>query len=178
MTLKYKLIEGDFLLLTLYLLKKDETLKKANIKRTLVQSTIALAIILILYFDHQLLFAVALLIGLIIGLIIRPLRLKEKYFDSCKKQAKLYASVSNSNNEFNLNEDFVEVKSENVDVKRTLTEIKSIVETQKHFFILCNIGYIIIPKLKIENIGIVRDEFVSLSKKMNIEYISDLIWKW
>jgi hypothetical protein len=178
MTLKYKLLESDFLFLTLYLAKKDGLLKNAILRDTLIWAIIALAFIILLYFDHGLFTAIVTLIAVTIGLIIRPFRLKGIYFKRCEKQAKLFQSSFNCGYEFELGDKYVDVKSENVEVKRSLSEIKSIIETSNHFFILFNIGNIIIPKLGFHNIEAIRNGLVSLSQKIKGTYISDLTWKW
>ncbi|MEO7047392.1 MAG: hypothetical protein ABI091_18965 [Ferruginibacter sp.] len=177
MFLNYKLDENDFLLFTLYDFKKENLLKKAIIRDRLVWSRIMLVFSAVIYFDHGLKPALFILVFSAIGISFRPLKLKNSYFNRFRKQAEFCRSMF-GDCELILNDDYIEVKYEDADIKRRLTVIRSITETRQHFFIFFSVGSIIIPKLNLNNLELVKSKLVFLAEYLKLEYISDLNWSW
>lgn len=63
--------------------------------------------------------------------------------------------------------------------KINLTELETISETGSYFYLKLKTGpHLIIPKAQLQNRSEVRTLFTTISNKLNINFISDLNWRW
>lgn len=178
MILTFKLKENDFFLLQLYIFKREVNLSKLIIKELAVWFVIFLTIILFLYFNNQKDLALFISIGAIIGLIIRPFRIKKNYFNRSRKQIKIYENRFNKTITLEFLDDYINFIGSDSESKINLSAIKKIIDTKQHYLLTLNPEIIIIPKSEIENEILLRNELIKLSKKQKIEFENQQNWKW
>ena len=178
MRIEYILRQIDYLQLSLYLIKKDKFLRKYIIKESIIWFVIVLVIGLILLFNGNADFSILVFVGGIIGLVIRPKRVKNLYYKRLLKQTEIYKDKFNVKNKLVLGDDHLELYAKSGEHKINLSAVEAIIETENHFFIKLKPEVIIIPKVELESYSSVRNELIGLSNKLKRKYESELNWKW
>jgi hypothetical protein len=178
MPLTYSLTEDDYLQSQLFIASKSERVKKQRIRRR-IWTTIVLLVLSAVCYDDDFLFYYFLIIGIISAFF-------HSYYTAFlfKKHYKKYVGDihKNSFNEtsnITFTDEAIETADRTGTSKINLTEIETISETGSYFYLKLKTGqHLIIPKTQLSNSDEVRTLLTSLSKKLNINFISDLNWKW
>lgn len=73
----------------------------------------------------------------------------------------------------------IETKDITGESRINLTEIENVTETGNYFYPKLRRGEnMIIPKSKLGDVDIVRNELKQLCERLNIDFIEDLNWRW
>lgn len=114
----------------------------------------------------------------ILGFVYHPKKMKDTYVVQIKKIAKEYKSHINIKYELLINNTCLNIKTEIREIKLQTLEINQIIETQEYFFLKCKPEIIIIPKIDLHNKDEIRQEFAKLSERLEVEFSSEMDWKW
>lgn len=176
--IKYILEENDFLQLNLYFFKIEGKLKSI-IRKTFITYLIIIFILCgFLIWKNEYFAATTLLVVAAIISIFHSKRMKSIYLKIFKKNIKQYESRFNKEVELQVSDSLLQVKSVAGKFDFNLSQIDSISETNEYFIIKLKIEAIIIPKKRLENVNILKEDLTKLSKKLNIKFINDFNWKW
>lgn len=176
--IKYILEENDFLQLNLYFFKTEGKLKK------IINKTFAAYLILIFIICGFLIWKIeyysAITFIIVAGIIslFHPKRIKSIYLKIFRKNIKQYESRFDKEVELRISDSILYVKSIAGEFDFNLSQIDSIVETNEYFIIKLKIEAIIIPKRRLENVNLIKEELRKLSEKLNVIFINNLNWKW
>lgn len=176
--IKYILEENDFLQLNLYFFKTEGKLKKFIYKTFIAYLLIIMIICTFLIWKDEYLLGLVLIIVTVIISIFHSRQMKKIYLKTFKKSIKQYETRFNKEVELKLSNSIFQVISVAGQSNFNLSQIDTISETNQYFIIKLKIEAIIIPKNKLENVTAIKDEFLKLSKKLNIKYIYNLNWEW
>ena len=78
-----------------------------------------------------------------------------------------------------LDSEFIIAKFENNESKIVIQEFSEINEISSHIFVKFKSGgRLILPKQKIQNISLVKDELIKIAANLNIQYNIDYAWMW
>lgn len=175
MKLNYKLKQNDFLQHNLYEYSQNNYKKFTN-KFMFIYAGIFLGagILSILSTNYFVAFFFVMITIAII--FITPSRLKDKFFDESLKKSKavdtdkIYYVI--------LNEDSIELSSDDFNTKFNLNLLKKIVEVKIGFYLVLTSQILIIPKLENFNIIELKSVLLDYSIKNSIEFEDSIKWKY
>ncbi len=180
MTLKYSLDENDYLHNQLFISSKTERIKKQRTRSWII---ISLGFFSLAYLFSQTdkdIFAYY-FIGIgILSTFLYPLYHKSYY----RKHYQKYIADTLKNRfgetvTVTFTDTNIECVDRTGDSKINLAEIEEIFETGEYFYLKIKSGVsLIIPKLKIETNDNLEIELKALADKLNVNYTSELNWKW
>lgn len=176
--IKYILEENDFLQLNLYFFKTQGKLKSIIYKTFIAYLAIIFILCGFLIWKYEYYIAIILIVVAGIISIFHSKRMKNIYLKIFKKSIKQYESRFNKEVELQVMDSVLHVKSVAGEFDFNLSQIDSISETEEYFLIKLKIEAIIIPKKRLENANLIKEDLIKLSNKLNIEFINDLNWKW
>ncbi|WP_316736513.1 YcxB family protein [Pedobacter aquatilis] len=179
MILKYILREEDFLNSQLFISSKSKIAKK-NRRNSYLLVTLGLLIIgsLTLIRENNFSAYFILFLGILSFLLYSKYQawFYKRYFKNYVK-----SSMQNSFNESNLVEfsnNFIETSDKTGYTKINTTEVNQITEISEYFYIRTKSNqYLIVPKDRIDSES-VRTFLTIFAKKLDIEFVSELNWKW
>jgi len=175
MKLNYKLKKNDFLQYTLYEYSQNN-FKKLKNKFVVIYAGIFLVAGIISILSHNHFVAFYFLIITIGIVFIVPSRLKDSFFhDSLKKSNDIDTDKDYS---VTLNEDSIELSTDDFYTKININLLKKIVEVKIGFYLILQTQILIIPKSEEVNIIDVKNELLVYSKKINIKYEDSINWKY
>lgn len=116
----------------------------------------------------------------ILTLFLYPLYLRFHYRRHYQKfVAETYKNRFNEIATIKFSADCIEASDKMSETKINNVEIQEIIETGEHIYLRMKSGSsLIIPKSKIESVGDFRTTLYELAGKMNINFLSELKWKW
>jgi hypothetical protein len=126
--------------------------------------------------SHNYFVASFFLLTTIIIIFIVPSRFKEQFLDDSLKKTK--DIDLDKNYSVILNEDSVEVSSDDFNIKYDINKLKKIVEVKISFYLIFESQAIIIPKLENFNITELKSVLLDYSKKNSIEFEDSIKWKY
>jgi hypothetical protein len=178
MTLTYRLTEDDYLQSQLFIASKSERIKKQRTRRR-IWTTIVLLVLSVVCFNDGFLFYYFLIIGIMSALFhsYYTAFLYKKHYK--KNVADIHKYSFNETSNITFTDEAIETADRTGTSKINLTELETISETGSYFYLKLKSGpHLIIPKAQLHNSEDVRTLLTTLSKKLNINFISDLNWKW
>lgn len=176
--LKYILEENDFLQLNLYFFETEGKLKRLIYKSFVAYLLIIFILCVFLIWKYEYYIPIILIVFTAILSIFHSKRMKNMYLKIFKKNIKSYENRFNKEVELQISDSVLSVKSVAGEFYFNLSQIDSISETIEYFIIRLKIEAIIIPKRKLENLEVLKENFIELSRKLNVDFINDLNWKW
>ena len=176
--IKYILEENDFLQLNLYFFKTQGKLKSIIHKTLIAYLIIILIVCGFLIWKNEYFAATSLFVFAAIISIFHSNRMKKMYLKIFKKNIKQYESRFNKEVELQVSDFLLQVKSAAGKFDFNLSQIDSIAETHDYFIIKLKIEALIIPKKRLKNTTILKENLIKLSEKLDIPFINDLNWKW
>lgn len=175
MKINYKLQTNDFLQYNLYEYSRNN-FKKFKNKFILIYGGIFLFAGVISIWSNNYLVALFFILTTICIKFIVPSRLKDRFFDDNLKQVKeidinrIYCVI--------LDEDSIELSTEDFNCKYNINFLERIVEVKTGFYLLMKSQTIIIPKSTEINVIDLKSKLFAYSKKLEIEYEDSLDWKY
>ena len=176
--IQYTLEENDFLQLNLYFFKTDGKLKRVIYRSFIAYLLIIFILCVFFIWENEYLPAIILIVISGILSVFHTRRMKNIYLKMFKKNIKNYETRFNKEVQLKVSDTFIEIKSVSGEFNFNLSEIDSISETNEYFIIKLKIEAIIIPKKRLHDLNLLKESLVQLSKKLNIEFITNLNWKW
>lgn len=180
MTLNFIITEEDYLQSRLFISSKNKTVKRARKRNWLILSGAFFIASLISFLPDDRFLGYYFFIIAILTLLFYPKYQKRVY----KRHYKKFVN-ENLSHHFNqsatitFNTDSVEMTDKTGYTQMKLTEIDQVTEIEKYFYLRTKSNqYLIIPKDRLSELDNVRSFFVSLAKQLNIEFITELNWKW
>jgi len=180
MTLNFIITEEDYLQSRLFISSKSKTVKRTRKKSWLFLTGAFFIASLVSFLPQDTFFGYYFLIITILTLLFYPQYQKRVY----KRHYKKYVN-ENLKHHFNesatitFNADSVEMTDKTGFTQVNITEIDQITEIEKYFYLRTKSNqYLIIPKDRLNELDNVKLFFLSLAKQLNIEFISELNWKW
>lgn len=180
MTFEYTTDENDYLQYHLYTSSKTKRNRNQRLRSYLFVVVVCALIGLYFLSDNKsFLFYYCMVFG-IISLIFFPFYQRNHYKNHYKKQIKeIYKNRFGIFSKINLNEQDLEIFSSNTEAKIKYDELEAINEIGEYIFLkMKSGGSLIIPKLKIENLTVFKDEIIAISNKYKIPVNIELNWKW
>ena len=180
MTLQFSLTENDFLQHQLYLATKSESVKEKRKRSWLISMLAFLSLSFLFYRNGDKVIMYYFFACFIVCLFFYPLYLRSYYKKHYQNFiANTYKNRFNQIASITLNDTNIETADENCESKINLPGFEKFIETADYIYLrLISGGDIIIPKHKIEDLGILKTELQRLAKKANINFVSELDWKW
>ena len=180
MTLTYTLAENDFLQHQLFIASKTERIKKQRVRTWLLYTASLLFLGLIFYQSGNIVMTYYFSIFGLIFFCFFPLYQKNYYKSHYQKFiADTYRNRIGQAGTVSLNEDSVQTSDISGESKIYLSEIENITETGDYFYIKMRIsGYLILPKYKLAEPDNVRQELKKTCRKLSVDFIEDLNWRW
>jgi hypothetical protein len=185
MTLTYSLTANDYVQAQLFMASKSDRIKKKRKKDWLLFSGMfcfaGIVYALTLPRPESYYFLAYYLFGeVILMFFVYPPYQRNYYENHYKKYvADVFKNRINEKTTATFTDDFIEGADVTGTSKLNLNGIAGIDETGSYYFLLLKTGpYIIIPKSQLHNSDDVHTLLTTLSKKLNISFISDLNWKW
>lgn len=179
MNLKYSLNLDDYLQHQLYAASTTKSIKNKRLKNWITVTLLFVFLAFIINDDGLFLkyyFVVASIASLILYPFFQRYQYKKHYLNYIKEN---YKNRFGKESNITFNETYLESIDFTGETKLNYSNIEKIIEISSHYFLKFNTGgTLIIPKLKIENNEEVKKELLNLSKKLNIEYLTTLNWKW
>lgn len=177
MKLRYNLENEDFLAFQLFTSSKSARIQRKKKRNWLLLSLSSFILAICFYINDNYVMTIYFgVVAVLVGLFYKQFfnwRYKKHYVNVIKENYGERIEVEDS--EIEITEEFLKAKDRTGDSKIFNKEIKQIIETSNHFFVNVSSGVsLIIPKKKIENINLVKQQFVNL----NIPIIDELAWKW
>jgi hypothetical protein len=180
MTLTYELDHNDFLQHQLYVASKTPRIKRQRITNWLTTSGCMLILSFMFYQSgNSLLFYYFLVFGAI-TLIFYPIYERWHYKNHYSKfithtYKNRFGQIAN----ITFSESGIETKDITGESRINLTELENVTETGDYFYTRLRIGEnMIIPKSKLGDVDIVRNELKQLCGRLKIEFIDDTNWRW
>jgi hypothetical protein len=176
MKLNYKLKQNDFLQHNLYEYSQNNYKKFTNKFMFIYAGIFLVAGILSILSTNY--FVAFFFVTITIAIIfITPSRLKDTFFDNSLKKSKevdidkVYYII--------LNEDSIELSSDDFNIKYNIDKLKKIVEVKISFYLIFESqAIIIIPKLENFNITELKTVLLDYSKKNSIKFEDSIKWKY
>lgn len=180
MVLKYSLSEHDFLQYHLYVASKSQQVKRNRRKSLFISTGILLLLALLFYSEKNNFLAYSILGFGVLNMFFYSFYLRSHYKEHYLKFIKEnYKKRIDKTGSISFEDEFVETGCSTTESKISLIEIDEFIEIGEYFFLkLKSTGSIIIPKSKIVNVDIVREELQKLANKLNVKFILELNWKW
>ena len=186
MTLTYSLTEEDYLQSQLFIASKSDRIKKQRRKDWLFFSGLLLlvgVVFSLLTFEKPILyyFLANYFVGvMVISFVAYPPYQRNPYIQYYRKYvAEAFKESLNKQNTIKFNNDFIDCLDAKESSKLNLTDVVNVYETAMLFSLQLKTGaHLIIPKAELNNGDDVRTLLTTLSKKLNINFISDLNWEW
>lgn len=181
MELKYRLRENDYLLQQVYMVSKSRHNKKQN-KLGLQIITLFLLMIAFSLYANEIIFLSGVFGAIAVICIALLLFDKKMSLKQDERKFKKYAFSKFQKNKdliINLifNEDSIQISTVINDVQFNFSGFKNVSETKDYFFVnLKTNDNIIIPKIAIENIEGFKCKLQTITKKMEIDFLSELDW--
>ncbi|MBB6237978.1 hypothetical protein HDC90_002604 [Pedobacter sp. AK013] len=179
MTLKYTLREDDYLNSQLFISSKSKITKKNRKKNYLIVTFSLLIIGFLMLIRENNFFAYYLLFLGILALFLYPKYqawfYKRHYRNHVKNNMQNWFNESNV---IEFNDNFIETSDKTGLVKINITEVDQITEINEYFYIRTKSNqYLIVPKDRVDDES-TRFFLTTLANKLNIEFVSELNWKW
>ncbi|QNN40360.1 YcxB family protein [Pedobacter roseus] len=179
MTLKYTLREDDYLDSQLFISSKSKTTKKNRKKNYLIVTFSLLIIGFLMLIRENNFFAYYLLFLGILALFLYPKYqawfYKRHYRNHVKSNMQ---NLFNESNVIEFNDNFIETSDRTGLAKINITEVDQITEINEYFYIRTKSNqYLIVPKDRVDHES-TRFFLTTLANKLNIEFVSELNWKW
>ena len=174
----YYLRGNDFFQLQLYIYSKDKYVKKRYLYTAIIYFIFCAIISLIVFFFDKM-FAGILLAAGTIGALTVPHYLKQYHFHNYRKVIKInFQEQFDKQNWLTFTDEGIILYDE-IKGSRTFTygEITEVIETGKYFYIHLETGHMPIPKEEVQNTDF-KEQLDLIILKNNIRFISDLKWKW
>ena len=179
-TFQYSLDENDFLQHQLFVASKSERIKKQRTRGWLIYTVSFFMLGFLFHQSENIVLAYYFSICGLTFLLFFPF-----YQNWYYKRHYQRVVIDNSKSRFgqienlSFTDKFVEMSDTTGESKILLQEIENVTETGKYFYLKMKAaGHLIIPKSKIDNVDVVRNEFKELCKRLSINFASDLNWKW
>ncbi len=185
MTLTYSLSEEDYLQSQLFLASKTKSVKKRRQKEWLIFSS-AFSLLGIIYAltlprpEAYYFIAYYLLGAVVFTFVAYPPYQRGYYLNHYRKYVnKTFKNKFDQETTTTFNNDIIEGADATGNSQLNLNQIGVIHETGLHIYLMLKTGsYIIIPKEKLKNVEELRELLITISKKLSIDFISELNWKW
>lgn len=177
MNINYTLTNHDFLEYYLYASSRSKSHKKRRFR-----SRIIIPIIYLLFgfysakVDNNIGIGIVFALVAIVWFIFYPMYSRWRYKKHYQKHVKEnYRNRINKPIEIDFDGDEINTKDFSSESRINGTEIKELVETKNHFFIILNSDMsLVVPKHSIMN----QSEFKTRILDFGAEYIDELDWKW
>nr|WP_294789890.1 YcxB family protein [uncultured Mucilaginibacter sp.] len=180
MTLTYSLTEDDYLQSQLFISSKSERIKKQRNRRWIWVTATFFIFSAVFYkaFDHFL-FYYFFVLGFI-SAFFHPKYLAYVYKNHYKKYVRdIHRTSFNQTSNITFTDEAIETADRTGTSKINLTEIETISETGSYFYLKLNTGaHLIMPKAQLKNTDDVRSLLTTISKKLGVNFVSELNWKW
>ena len=180
MKLEYNLNENDFLQHQLYTASKTERIKMQRRKSWwFVTLTFFILSLLFLKKDEKVTFYSFLIVGFI-TLIFYPFYLRNHYRSHYQKFIKdTYKNRFGENAKIEFLENEFLTNDSNSETRLKYSAFEEFNEIENYFFLkLKTGGSLIIPKLKVENLKVLKVELNNIAEKHNVKQNIELDWKW
>lgn len=180
MTLNYIVTEEDYLQSRLFISSKNITVKRTRKKSWFFLTGSFFVASMVSFLPEDKFLGYYLLVITILTLLFYP-----KYQKGVYKRH--YRKFVHENLKHHFNEsvtitfttDSVEMSDKTGFTHINITEIDQITEIEKYFYLRTKSNqYLIIPKDRTNDLQSVKAFFVDLARKLNIEFIIELDWKW
>lgn len=180
MTLTYKLDQNDYLQHQLFLSSQIPRLKKQRTNSWLMLSGSVLVFSHISYLENTAFLSYFFLaFGVILLLFYPPYERQLHKAEYNKLIEDIYKNRFGQPVNITLSESAIEISDNTGEAKINLTAIENVTETGNYFFPKLKAGdFLIIPKSKLSDVDMVRNELLQICGKLNIGFIEDLNWKW
>lgn len=180
MELNYTLEEADYLEFQLFNASKSDRVKKQRTKSWFFLTFAFLSLCFLFYMMHNKLMMYYFGAVSLVVLVFYPLFQKRYYYKHYQKHtADKYKNRFNEPNKIEFSENTIDCTDISGETKLNLSAIEEIVETNKYIYLKTKTGeYLIIPKLKLDNVEMVQSYLISLAGKLHISYKQELDWKW
>jgi hypothetical protein len=180
MTLTYTLSEEDQIQAQLFIATQSESIRKKRLKtRLFFIIFFFIAGIFCYLIDMKLLAYSYLFISILSLLLYHPYQrwlYKRHYTKFVKEKLK---NQFNNEVKTNFENDFIEMSNQGTYVRINNGEIDQITEIKDYFYLRSKASqYLILPKEQVSDLASLRAFLTDFSKKLNIEFLSDLNWKW
>ncbi|MDA3615237.1 YcxB family protein [Polluticaenibacter yanchengensis] len=180
MTIYFQLDQKDFLQHQLFIASKSPAVIKQRRKSwifiTLVLAGFSVFFKLtgnVLLFYYCLFFAV-------ITLLFYPLYLRRHYRKHYEKYiAEHYKNRVGNTVSISFNDDNIETGDVSGNSRINHSEVENITEIKDYIFLkLKTIGYMVIPKGKIDDMKALKERLLALSVQLKVPYIEEQDWQW
>ena len=180
MTLEFSLSEDDYLEHLLFTASKSPRIRKQLRKSVLTVSILFLVIAFLNYYSGG-------IIGMYIFICLSGLSIYfyPFYIKAVQKRAYKKYLKENLSTRFDqhikliFQENMIETFDITGESKLNFSEIMDIYETGRFYYIRLNYGAnLIIPKEKLKDPENLRRELQRISDKLNVDFITELNWKW
>ena len=178
MDLNYKLRKNGYLQLQLYFAKAEGRVRK-QITRGAFRWFIILSIVSVLAFrgfDNP--FSYFFPLAALLSLIFSPSRIKESIFKGYQEGIEVHKNEFDKDVNLKIDDAYISVIYIDKEVKFKIETVETIIETGKFYYIRLLTSSIFIPKDELDDVNQVKQELLILSQKLNVNYKSDLDWKW
>ena len=180
MTLTYSLTEDDYLQLQLFIASKSERVKKLRKRRRIwVTAIFFIAAIAFCNSFDRIFFYYFLVLAIVSAFFHRNYTayLYKKHYK--KYVADVHKNSFNETINVMFTDEILETADRSGTSKINLPEMEVFSETGSYFYLKLKTGsHLIIPKAQLHNNDEIRTLLINLSKKLNINFLSDLNWKW
>ncbi|MDR6968567.1 hypothetical protein J2X31_002590 [Flavobacterium arsenatis] len=176
--MNYKLKENYYLQLQLYFAKDDGRVRKQIIRGTFVWFIILSVFSIFAFrgFDNP--FSYFFPLAALLSLIFSPYRIKESIFKNYQEAVKVYKNEFGKDVNLKIDDVYIYLVDIDKEVKFKIETVETIIETGKFYYIKLQTNSIFIPKDELEDVNQIKEELLILSQKLNVNYKSDLDWKW
>ncbi|MDU1889744.1 MAG: hypothetical protein E6767_03560 [Dysgonomonas sp.] len=176
---KYTLTEEDFLYLQLYTASKDENVKKQRkMEKYRLAGFSVICGLVLLFDDFYQYYAYFLLVGSVLLLFVYPFWSAWYYKRMFKKRIhETYKDRFPSESMIGMNDESISITNQGGHYTFIPSDVNSIVETGKYFYLKLNQFICVIPKTKVDE-KIIQDQLMRYHNIYNVTYITDLDWKW
>ena len=179
MTLEFTLTENDYLEHLLFTASKSPGIRK-QIRNSVITVTVLFLVVAFLNFITGHVFSMYIFICMSgLSIYLYPFYIKAIQKRAYKKYLKEnFKSRFDENTKLIFDENTIETFDKTGEAKLNLSEIRDIYETGRFFYIRLNYGSnLIIPREKVNELD-VRAELHKICERLNVEFITELNWKW
>lgn len=175
MKLKYILKQNDYLQYYLYDYSQT-TSKMSRYKSIAVFAGIFFFASLLSALSNNYFVAAFFLLSGVGIMISGPSGVKRKIFAEYLKISKQRSNEVTVN--ILLNDDSIEVSTQDIEIKHNIKGLEKMSEVKTGFYLKFKNDVIIIPKSEEVDVIQVRNELLNYASQRNIEFVSNLNWKW
>ncbi len=180
MTLTYSLTQDDYLNYQLFTASLSDRVRKQRRRRWIISSGALLSLSWLFYQNEDSILTYYFLICALLSIIFYPFYSQWYYKRHYKKYvAETYKNRFGKISNITISHEQIHDIDEAGELKVPISELQKIYETGIYFFLTLKSGStLIIPKLKVDNVAIVKKELKIITAKQQIDFIELLSWRW